>query len=606
MAERLEVQVGADIKELQSKLAKAIKILDKLKDEQKELKKAFDSGKISAEKYYNSLARNTRQLDKISGIQRRFRNQLASGSKGMQQFGQKTANAVPAVTEFSRVIQDAPFGIQGVANNITQLTQQFGNLSTKLGGSKAALSAMLGTLSGPAGILLAVSTVTSLLVSFGGQLFNSKKDTDEFSDSTKKANDELKDQKRILDSLIKTHDERSKRQKISEFNTIKEREELKALTRVLIASDSTREEQVRALTELQKRYKGYFDAIEIGDINAVLKAESAVTKQLINKEKRIQTLNKLEEIGRELQIKRLKITKIQNETGAKGGGRITTLQNEIIELRELQKNLRSALELYTALDKSLGKASKGERPVASQLLPTPERIGIQPLTSDSQVSIADTILPQDQIVTLQQRLEQIKLASQSMSSAVSSAFGTMKSSISQSLTQSLGIFGTFISSFISAGLDFLNQYIAQLIQKASAEKAAAAISVASDKVTTASKVVAAKTQAAASGVAAAANTAATLPLGAFLLPALITGALGALSGAFQKNGLGSLNSSGGGSVSGGVSGGTTRSFGSSSSFTGSNQGFSNVVFEIKGTDLVGVLSRTLERNRNLGGSLSIG
>ena len=214
MAERLEVQVGADIKELQSKLAKAIKILDKLKDEQKELKKAFDSGKISAEKYYNSLARNTRQLDKISGIQKRFRNQLTSGSKGMQNFGQKTANAVPAVTEFSRVIQDAPFGIQGVANNITQLTQQFGNLSTKLGGSKAALSAMLGTLSGPAGILLAVSTVTSLLVSFGGQLFNSKKDTDEFSDSTKKANDELKDQKRILESLIKTHDERSKRQKI--------------------------------------------------------------------------------------------------------------------------------------------------------------------------------------------------------------------------------------------------------------------------------------------------------------------------------------------------------------------------------------------------------
>ena len=99
-----------------------------------------------------------------------FGKEVNKGSGSLNKLGKSTANAVPSVQEFSRVIQDAPFGIQGVANNITQLTAQFGNLSKNAGGTKAALKAMLGTLSGPAGILLAVSAVTSLLVSFGDKL----------------------------------------------------------------------------------------------------------------------------------------------------------------------------------------------------------------------------------------------------------------------------------------------------------------------------------------------------------------------------------------------------------------------------------------------------
>ena len=39
---------------------------------------------------------------------------------------------VPTLTSFSQVVQDAPYGIRGVANNIQQLTMQFGYLSKRI------------------------------------------------------------------------------------------------------------------------------------------------------------------------------------------------------------------------------------------------------------------------------------------------------------------------------------------------------------------------------------------------------------------------------------------------------------------------------------------
>ena len=107
------------------------------------------------------------------------------GSKAMGDLKKGTANAVPTVTEFSRIIQDAPFGIQGVANNITQLTQNFGYLKQKTGSTSSALKLMLSTLSGPAGILLAISAVTSLMVAYSSQMSKTKKDTEGLTEATK-------------------------------------------------------------------------------------------------------------------------------------------------------------------------------------------------------------------------------------------------------------------------------------------------------------------------------------------------------------------------------------------------------------------------------------
>ena len=79
----------------------------------------------------------------------------------------KTGGANVALTNFGRVIQDAPFGILGVANNIDPLLSSFQNLKKETGSTNSALKAMVAGLTGPAGVAIAVSALTSSFIAFG-------------------------------------------------------------------------------------------------------------------------------------------------------------------------------------------------------------------------------------------------------------------------------------------------------------------------------------------------------------------------------------------------------------------------------------------------------
>lgn len=250
MSDKLQVQIGAEIKELQSKLAQAIKGLDKLKQEEKELTKAFKQGAISADKYYSSLAKNSTDLRKASSNVSFLKSEIGKLDGSTVKLGQGTANAVPALNEFSRVIQDAPFGIQGVANNITQLTSNFGYLSKSAGGAKNALKLMLGTLAGPAGILLGVSVVTSLLVSFGDKLNSTKNKTKELKDEQDKLTQSLED---YTIQLSQT----SQAQLKGSQSAQKELLTLRALKSVAEDTNRSTDERRKAVKKLRDLYPDY-------------------------------------------------------------------------------------------------------------------------------------------------------------------------------------------------------------------------------------------------------------------------------------------------------------------------------------------------------------
>jgi len=92
------------------------------------------------------------------------------GTSGMKSLTNETGKANIALVNFGRVVQDAPFGLIGIANNIDPLITSFQSLKRETGSSGAAFKALAASLSGPAGIAIAISAVTSALIAFGPKI----------------------------------------------------------------------------------------------------------------------------------------------------------------------------------------------------------------------------------------------------------------------------------------------------------------------------------------------------------------------------------------------------------------------------------------------------
>lgn len=107
-------------------------------------------------------------------------------STAMDKKAKSTVNAGGAVISFGRIIQDAPYGIIGVANNITMLSEQFVSLKTQAGGTGAALAAMKASIMGPLGLTIAISAITTGMQIWALQSQKTKKALDALGDSMKR------------------------------------------------------------------------------------------------------------------------------------------------------------------------------------------------------------------------------------------------------------------------------------------------------------------------------------------------------------------------------------------------------------------------------------
>jgi len=116
------------------------------------------------------------------------------GATGMNTLTKGTSQASAAITNFSRVASDAPFGLIGIANNIEPLVQSFVQLRKETGSGKAALSALASSLAGGGGLILGISLLTSVLqfVQLGFSRWGaSAKQTKEDQDKLKQGTDQL-------------------------------------------------------------------------------------------------------------------------------------------------------------------------------------------------------------------------------------------------------------------------------------------------------------------------------------------------------------------------------------------------------------------------------
>ncbi len=167
-----------------------------------------------------------------------------------------TADATNALSNLSRVAQDAPYGFMGIANNLNPLLESFQRLSKESGGAGSALKALVGGLTGPAGIGLALGAVSSLVVAFGDDIANWIANTGELEKANKQLRASFIDNLKSAEATIASDE---------------------ALVSVITDVTQSTEAREAALSKLKSEYKGNVE-LQKTDINDGAKLLEIITK----------------------------------------------------------------------------------------------------------------------------------------------------------------------------------------------------------------------------------------------------------------------------------------------------------------------------------------
>jgi hypothetical protein len=185
-----------------------------------------------------------------------FERGLKKSETSLKTFGSQVNRSVPqatqAFTNLGRVVQDAPFGFIGIANNIEPLIQSFQSLKTATGSTGGALKALAGSLVGAGGVLFAFSAVSSIalvLIQKYGSLGN----------AIKELTSNVSNAQRFQSQYNKAIQEGVGASQAEIVN-------LNALLKV--AKDETASKQTRlaAIKDLKKEGQGYLDQLTLENI----------------------------------------------------------------------------------------------------------------------------------------------------------------------------------------------------------------------------------------------------------------------------------------------------------------------------------------------------
>lgn len=195
-----------------------------------------------------SFARLNRAIDatkqKISGLQ--------NIPAPLNKIQQGADNATGSLINLGRVVQDAPFGFIGIANNLNPLQEGFSRLVKQTGSFGGALKSLGSSLLGAGGISLGISLVSSALILFGDELFG----------AGKKA--------KALDESLKSLAE----------STAKDIVQLTTLVGVVKNSNTSNEDREKAIKAINQQYDTYLKNLGLEEVN--LQNINSAYEQIVN------------------------------------------------------------------------------------------------------------------------------------------------------------------------------------------------------------------------------------------------------------------------------------------------------------------------------------
>ena len=645
---KLEIEVGVKVDDLTKGIAKSQKELDKLRDEQKQLDKEFKRG-IKTEKQYTTqtkknkeqIQRLTKSIDKETNSLMRLDNAQKHVGKGMNKMTKTAKNsATPAVVDLGRVISDMPYGIQGVANNLDQLNLSMKRVFQNSGGLKGGLRALGKELLSPTGLGVALAAVTSLWIAFGD-------DIKDFFASSKNVNRELEKLTKSLEEYEETlfglHKTRVQGQKSAQD----ELTNLSLLKQQVENNNISNEDRLKALKRLQDLYPDYFGNISNEDAlmgglstaydnvtTAILKkAKAQAAADLIteNAKKQIVLNDKLLKVSEktnkaiafgtnqeELYSEAVK-AKVSNTEGyqkavdsankevSDGLAEQQKIAKQIVGLQKESEQLAASINAEGGILGNLDGGNGGKSGGGNKSKDNPfkfnfdsdswfelelaklktgitgffgEEIKMEPTIDFEPKYKTDPVekLTEDIMGVATEVQEFAAAISGFMSSSITNTITDLFTSIGEAMVNGTSVIGAIGQSLLGSFGKFLSTLGGMLVEYG-------VVTIAKGKLDIALATLFGPALIGAGGLAIAIGSALSIAGGAFS-----SAAQGGLSG-------------GGNASSGDVGGrGSSGSRYSSSNYSSGGMGSGNVVFEIQGTKLVGVLNNTLKRNKSLGGT----
>jgi hypothetical protein len=209
--ERLNIELAETSKELTriSSLGKVFEkntvqvqeqtgLIGKLNSQLKQLKLSLQQATSEEEvaRLNVELAQTSSELTRINSL---GRNITDPAVKSFNNLKSSAGAATGSAIAFNRIIQDAPFGIIGVGNNIQQFAEQFAALGGKSATAGQKISQFFTALLTPANLaILAISAVTSALTFYALNAEKTKSPLDELTEAQEEFNKSLKDTNAIL------------------------------------------------------------------------------------------------------------------------------------------------------------------------------------------------------------------------------------------------------------------------------------------------------------------------------------------------------------------------------------------------------------------------